>query len=126
MANTIAVDKVVVAGKEKRIRYKLTILAGNYTTAVRGTNGGELIDLTKATGIREADQFWGQKGPDRVYLLNGPGGFAAEVLPGADGLHWLLKMYSAPGTEIVNGTAYNAAVTGDLDFLVEATGRVCD
>lgn len=127
MANVITVDgpdAVRVTEREKLIRYKLTI-SGNYVQATRGQNVGEVIDLTKVVGVNKEDQFWGKNGPKRMYPVQGPAGYGVEILPGADNLHWLWKIYSAVGVEL-GAAAYPAAITGDLDILVEASGRVCD
>jgi hypothetical protein len=129
MPNVITVDgpnAVRVQEREKVIRYKLT-LSGAYVQAVRLSNVGELIDLTKVVGAGGApEQFWGPNGPLRGYVINGMGGFAAEIIPGADTLHWLLKVFgTTPGTELVAG-AYPAGITADVDTLVEFTGRPFD
>lgn len=126
MANALTVDKVVTGDREKRIRYRV-VLSGNYVQAVRGNNAGEVLDLNAATGSNQGDQFWGAKGPEKVYPIQGPAGYTVEILPGADGRHWLYKIYSAVGTELVAG-AYPAAITGDNlgDVMIEAVGREFD
>lgn len=128
MPNVLTVDTngVRIFPDEKRIRYTLT-LSGAYVQAVRGSNVGELIDLTKALNPSfQAEVFWGQKGPTRGYVMQGGiAGNDAEIIPGADSLHWLLKVFSSANTELGAG-AYNAAVTGDLDIIIEFTGRNFD
>jgi len=42
-----------------------------------------------------------------------PAGYTAQIVPGADGLHPILKIFSAPGTELAAG-AYPAAILADL------------
>jgi hypothetical protein len=125
MANVLTVDGVQavrIAEREKLIRVNC-VLSGNYVQApARGTNGGELIDLTKVVGIAGKEgQFWGPKGPARGYPLQGPAGFSAQLIPGADALHWVLKIWSSAGNEHAAG-AYEASITGDLDFYLEFTG----
>lgn len=126
MANALTVDKVVTGDREKRIRYQV-VLSGNYAQAVRGANTGEVLNLNGAAGGNHPDQYWGAKGPQRVYPIQGPAGYTVEILPGADGNHWLYKVYSAVGTELVAG-AYPAAITGDNlgDVMIEAVGREFD
>lgn len=126
MANVLTVDKAITGDREKRIRYRV-VLSGNYVQAVRGANTGELIILSSAAGANQPDQFWGPKGPERVYPIQGPAGYAVEFLPGADGNHWLMKIFSAAGTELL-AAAYPAAITADNlgDVLIEAVGREFD
>jgi hypothetical protein len=127
MPNVITVDgpdAVRMVEREKLIRYKLT-LSGAYVQAIRATNTGELIDLTKVVGVNKEDQFWGKNGPKRVYVVQAPAGYGVSILPGADGLHWLLKVWSAVGVELA-AAAYPAAITADVDVYLEASGRTCD
>ncbi len=128
MANVLTIDgpdAVRVSEREKLVRYNIT-LSGNYVQAVRGANTGEVIDLTKAVGANQLDQYWGQKGPRRVYALNqGSTGYTITVIPGADNLHWLLMIFSNVATQLAAG-AYPAGLTTDLDILLEATGRSFD
>ncbi len=127
MANVLTIDgpdAVRISEREKLVRYIIT-LSGAYVQAVRGTNTGEVLDLTKAVGANQADQYWGQRGPRRVYILNNGNGFNMQIIPGADNLHWLLRIFSASGAEQAAG-AYPAGLTGDLDVICEATGRSFD
>jgi len=94
MPNVMTVDAlgtnngVRVNEREKLVRWKL-VLSGNYVQHVRGSNVGELLDLTKTVGAGNApDQFWGPNGPSRVYVLNPGGtGYSLSTTPGADNLH---------------------------------------
>jgi len=97
--------------------YKVT-LSGNYVQAVRGSNTGEVLQPLSASNPNfKPKAYPGNKGFDRAYIIQGPGGNGAEIVPGADAFNWLLKLYSAANTQVTAG-AYNAAVTGDLDILV--------
>ena len=126
MPNVITVDgaqAVRVAEREKLVRYSC-VLSGNYVQAgAAGSAVGEIIDLTKAVGApgAPAGQFWGNKGPARGYALQGPAGFTAQLIPGADALHWILKVWSSAGNEHAAG-AYEASITGDTNFFLEFTG----
>lgn len=132
MANVLTVDALGVANgvrvneREKLVRYKLT-LSGAYVQHIRGTATGEVLDLTKVVGDPGvADQFWGPIGPSRVYILNAGGtGYSLSIVPGVDGLHWLLCVFSGVATELAAG-AYPAGLAADVDILVESTGRRFD
>jgi hypothetical protein len=108
--------------KQRFIRY-LVALSGSYVQAVRGSNVGEVLNLGSIqSGTFDPMQYWGYEGPKIVKLVNGPGLYIAEIVPGADAFHWLLKVSSTtPGTELAAG-AYPASITGDLDVYVEAWG----
>ena len=89
-------------------------------------NVGEVLDLTKVTGAFKEDQFWGPKGPIRVYVVNiGETGNSMSIVPGADNLHWLLVIYSGVATEFGAGV-YSAGLLADLDIYIEASGRRFD
>lgn len=123
-------DAVRLYEREKLIRYQV-ILSGSYVQHVRGTNTGELLDLTKspASALFQPQQFWGYKGPLKGYILNTGGtGYAMSIVPGADALHWLLCIFSGVATELAAGTyAANAAgLLTDLDITVEFSGRSFD
>jgi hypothetical protein len=119
MANIITVDETQPQEKFRTVRYKVAIQAGNYVQAVRGSNVGEVLSLGAALNPKnKPNSFWGKDGPDVGYPLQGPAGFGASIIPGADGLHWLLKIWASAGVEHA-AAAYEAAITGDLDFFVE-------
>jgi hypothetical protein len=124
MANAVTIQDpadVRVTEREKLIRYNIR-LSGNYVQHVRGQNVGEVIDLSKVVGINQYDQFWGQKGPRKVYIINvGESGYGFSIVPGADALHWLLVVYSGVATELAAG-AYPAPLLADLDITIEAAG----
>src|SRR4051812_25002679 len=99
-------DAVRLYEREKLIRYQI-VLTGSYVQAVRGTNVGELIDLTKTpgNGLFNPNQLWGYRGAIKGYILNtGSTGFSMSVIPGADGLHWLLVIFSGVATQLAAGT----------------------
>jgi hypothetical protein len=125
---TLQVDgpqAVQIMERTKIIRYRVT-LSNNpqgYVQAQRGTNNGELIDLTKALGSGgKEEQFWGARGPAIGYPLQGPGGVGCEILPGADSLHWLLKVYAVGSNNEHAGGNYEASILNDLDFLIAFEG----
>lgn len=123
-------NAAIVYEREKRVRYSVT-LSGSYVQHVRGSNVGEVLDLTKglSPSFDFANQFWGMRGPVRMYVLNPGGtGYQMTIVPGADSLHWLLAIYSGVATELAAGTyAANAAgLLTDLDIVVEATGVSAD
>ena len=131
MANVMTIDSggvsqgVRVNEREKIIRYNVA-LSGLYTQAVRGANTGEVLDLTKVTGVFAPDQFWGLRGPVRLYPVNnGSTGYSMSIIPGADSLHWLLMIFSGVATQL-NAGAYPAGLTTDLDIFCEASGRRFD
>ena len=115
--------------EEKTITYSVA-LSGNYTQFIRGTNTGELLDLTKVVSTQYLPgQFWGPVGPRVVYMLNtGSTGYSMSVVPGADLLHWLLVIYSGVAAQLAAGgyAANAAALLTDLDIKVEARGRKFD
>lgn len=115
MANTMAVQDVQVGERATVYIHRVT-LSGSYTQVSRGSNTGEVLTPNTASN----PNFLAKPSAahyDRAYPLQGPGGFSAELIPGADDTHWLLKVYSSAGTEHV-AAAYEATITGDLDFLV--------
>lgn len=99
--------------------YIFTItLTGSYVQAVRGTNTGELLLPLNASNPNFFPKgFPGIKGFKRAYVIQGGGGNGTQIIPGADPLHWLLKFFSAANTQLTAG-AYNAAITGDVDFMI--------
>jgi hypothetical protein len=120
-------NAVRVYEREKLIRYSVT-LSGAYVNAVRGSNVGEVLDVTKVLSptTYQSNQSWGYKGPVRLYVLTpGNTGYGMTILPGADAFHWLLKIFSTVTGELAAG-AYPAALTTDLDIVVEATGLAFD
>ena len=132
MPNVMTVDNngVQVVEKFKTVVARV-VLSGNYVQAVRGTNVGEVLlpnTLALAAGnpglIPGAG--WGLTGPGRAYIINGPAGLGAEMLPGADNFHWLLRLFNpTTGAELAAG-AYAALNLADLDFKVAFEGRNID
>jgi hypothetical protein len=132
MSNTMIIDTngVQVVEKFKTVVGKVT-LTGNYVQAVRGANVGEVLlpnSLNTAAGnpgfIPGAG--WGLAGPGRAYIINGPAGLGAEMIPGADNFHWLLRLFNpTTGAELAAG-AYAALNLADLDFKVAFEGRNID
>lgn len=121
MPNILTVDETQPQEKFRTVRYKVAIQAGNYVQAVRGSNVGEVLNLNGALNpLGKTNALWGKDGPDRGYPLQGPAGFGVSIIPGADGLHWLLKVWGSVGVEHVAG-AYEAAIVADVDFLIEFT-----
>jgi len=117
MANALALQEVQTGNNVDVYVYKLT-LSGNYVQAVRGTNTGERLQPLNASNLNfNPKAFPGNKGFKRGYVIQGGAGNGVEIIPGADALNWLLKVFSAVNTELVAG-AYNAAITGDLDFTI--------
>lgn len=118
MPNTMALQEVQTGNLVDVYIYKVT-LSGSYVQAVRLANTGEQLKPFAATNPNFLPKgFPGTKGFKRGYPLQGPGGFSASIIPGADIFTWLLKMFgTTPGTELAAG-AYAAGVTGDLDFMV--------
>lgn len=127
-ANTMVIDTngVQVVEKFKTIVYKVT-LTGAYVQAVRLSNVGEvLIPNSGANNAFLAGAAWGLTGPGRAYIINGPAGLGAEMLPGADNFHWLLKLFNpTTGAELAAGN-YAALNLADLDFKVAFEGRNID
>jgi hypothetical protein len=117
MANQLTVLNVSPMFKSKRVRYGLA-LSGNY---VQVSNGGEVLAINSATGAFLPGEFWGYTGPQWGDPTQPNGGYTMQIIPGADGLHWILKVWSAPGTELAAG-AYPAAITGDANAFVEFWG----
>lgn len=128
MANVLTISEVNavrVSEREKAIRYNV-VLSGAYVQAVAGADTGEVLKLEGAAnpGL-QANAFWGQKGPARVYNVTGPAGYGVELILGGNPNHWLMKIFSAVGTELAAG-AYPAAITGDANITIEASGRAFD
>lgn len=124
MPNTTAVQDVQPDIPTTIYIHKVT-LTGSYVAAVPGSNVGEVIVPNSASNPKNlakpvASAYL------RGYVINGPAGFSAEIKPGADSLHWLLKLFgTTPGTELAAG-AYGAGLTGDTDILVAFEARRCD
>jgi hypothetical protein len=127
-ANTMAVDLngVQQVEKFKTIIYKVT-LAGNYVQSVRLQNVGEVLQPNLASNPAFLPgASWGLAGPSRAYIINGPAGLGAEMIPGADNFHWLLRLFNpVTGAELAAG-AYAALQLADLDFKVAFEGRCID
>ena len=125
MANVLTVKKATKAGggalNERKVRYSC-VLSPQNTQAVRGSNVGEVLNLGTATGNNDPMEFWGYTGPSFGEVLQGPAGYVCQIIPGADGLHWLLKVWSGVGTELPAG-AYPAAILADtLDMIIQFRG----
>lgn len=113
--------------REKLIRYSVA-LTGSYVVAVRGTNTGEVIDLTKSPANANFSpmELWGYKGPVRGYVISpGFAGYAMSIVPGADALHWLLVIFSTLTAQLAAG-AYPGALTADADIVLEFSGQIFD
>ena len=128
MSNVMTIDDnaVQVLEKSKTITYKV-VLSGNYVQAVRLANTGEVLVPNNAANPQFLPGgIWGLNGPRRAYVINGPAGLGAEILPGADNFHWLLKLFNpTTGAELAAG-AYAALQTADLDFKIAFEGRAID
>lgn len=120
MPNVLTILEVSPMIKQRRIRYGV-VLTGAYVQAVRGTNVGEVLIPNNAIGKFDSQQYWGFQGPKFGEASQVPAGYTATLLPGADSLHWLLKLFSAPGTELAAG-AYPAGILADIDAVVEFWG----
>lgn len=129
MANvlTVKVNGVRVSEREKLVRYGVT-LSGSYATHTRGTAIGEILNLNAAANPSfAAEALWGTKGPDAVYVVNvGNTGFSMSIVPGVDGLHWQLVIFSGVATEQAPATYASLNLTTDLDIIIEASGRSFD
>lgn len=113
--------------REKLIRYSIA-LAGNYVQHVRGSNVGEVINLTVAPSNANFSpmELWGYKGPVRGYILNTGGtGYSMSIVPGADAYHWLLCIFSGVAAELAAG-AYPAPLVADADIVIEFSGQSFD
>lgn len=113
--------------REKLLRYSV-VLSGAYVQAIRGTNVGEVLDLTKVppNALGVSNSSWGYRGPVRMYVINpGSNGNGMVIIPGADAFHWILKIFSGVGAELAAG-AYPAGLLADLDIVAEATGNNFD
>jgi hypothetical protein len=133
MANILTIDSggvsqgVRINEREKIIRYNVA-LSGAYTQFTRLQNVGEVLNLGAVVGVFKEDQFWGQKGPVRGYVVNiGATGFSMSIIPGADNLHWLLAIFSGVSTQLGGGVTYASnGLSTDLDIFVEFSGRRFD
>lgn len=107
--------------KGRSIRYNVR-LTGAYVQAVRGANTGEVLNLGTATGTNEPEQYWGYQGPSPTggKVINSPAGTNGKILPGADGLHWLLQLWVG-ANELAAGN-YTAGQLADLDIYIEFDG----
>ena len=120
MANTMILQDVQVGERTTLYVHKVT-LSGSYVQAVRGSNTAELLAPNAASN----PNFFAKPSAGeylRAYPLQGPGGFSCEILPGSNATSWLLKVYGSSGTEHT-AAAYEAAITGDLDFYVGFEAR---
>lgn len=127
MANALTVLKVVQIKNQKTVTYSV-VLSGNYVQAVQGTAAGEALNLNAAANpgfIPGAN--WGLTGPKYVRTVTdgSPDGLAADVIPGIDRLHPLLKLWTANDTELAAG-AYSAAEKADTNLILEAVGGPTD
>jgi hypothetical protein len=117
MANLMALQEVQHSQDVTVYIYKVT-LSGSYAAATRGSNIGEQLKPFAASNPNFLpNAFPGNKGFKRGYALQGPAGNGTSILPGADIFTWLVKLFASANTEVTPG-AYNAAITGDQDFLV--------
>lgn len=120
MANQLTVLGSNPMFKQRRIRYGLT-LAGLYVQAVPGSNVGEVLIPGNAVGKFDPEQYWGFQGPTHGEVSQPIQGYGAQIVPGADSQHWLLRLFSSPGTELAAG-AYAAGVLADLYAYIEFWG----
>lgn len=129
MANVLTINDLNAVREEQRentITYSVA-LSGAYVQHTRGQNVGEVLAVNTALNpFYLPKAYWGQIGPRVMYPLNtGATGYAMSCCPGADGLHWLLIIFSAIATELAAG-AYPVALITDLDIKVEGRGRTVD
>ena len=115
MAVALAIQKVDVSRRQKRIFYGATF-SGNYAT------GGDTLDFAAATNPKFEAAAYPSRAPDVIIVHGAPGGNPAEGVLGTDMTNSLIKMFSASDTELGAG-AYNAAVTGDGNIVIEAVWR---
>lgn len=118
MATVITLRRFDQTRRRTEREYQVAF-SGNYTT------GGAVLDLTAALDPKflAAGYLGGifdlgllQDGSIVARLNRFPGGYTGEIVVNGSATGWanayLLKLYSAPGTELAAG-AYPAAVTGD-------------
>lgn len=117
MANQLSIVQAVLLYKQKRVRYNL-LLSGVY---VQVANGGEILNLNGASGVYDSDQYWGYQGPKWGTVEQPPAGYPAQIVPGVDSLHPILKVFSAVGVELAAG-AYPAAILAELNAFIEFWG----
>lgn len=130
MANVLTITAIQPLDRFKIVRYNC-VLSGNY---VQVANGGEVLTLNSALNPSIlAGGYWGLTGPSFTqgrlgtgYPLQGPGGLAAEIFPGVDGLHPILKLFDpTTGNELATGP-YPAKVTVDTQFNLAFEGKLTD
>lgn len=128
MPNLMTVQAVQPENRFKLVRYSV-VLSGNY---VQVANGGEVLSLNQALNPGFlAGAGWGLTGPNPArqgagYSLQGPGGLAAEIVPGVDAFHPILKLFDpTTGNELAAGP-YPAKASGDANFSVAFEGKLTD
>jgi hypothetical protein len=84
--------------------------------------GGDTVNLTAiSVPLGVSDGAIGYPGKITEYqVLKFAGGYVAELVPGTTLANWLLRVYSAAGTELATG-AYPAAILADT-FLISLVG----
>ncbi len=91
------------------------VLSVTVSTGTSLTIGGDTLNLTAITAaLGQSDATIGYPGTITQYevtKLNA--GYPAIIIPGPTLATWLLKLYSAPGTELATG-AYSAALLADV------------
>lgn len=91
------------------------VLSVTVSTGTSLTIGGDTLNLTAiTTKLGQTDGAIGFPGKIEQYnvtRLNS--GYPAIIIPGPTLATWLLKIYSAPGTELATG-AYSAALLADV------------
>lgn len=105
--------------RQKTIKVKAAPLAGNYVP------GGLTLDLTAITDPTFQGSCFPGSIPNFIQVENAPVGYSAEVVPsgivGATLANaYLLKIYTAPGTEMT-AIAIPAALVADY-FLLALVG----
>jgi hypothetical protein len=118
MPNQLTIVQAANVWKQKKVRYNVD-LSGNYGQAAGVAP--EVLNLNGATGNYDPDQYWGYQGPKFVSITNLPAGYNCQIVPGADALHPILKVFSSEGVELAAG-AYPAALAAELNFFIEAWG----
>jgi hypothetical protein len=117
MANstvTLTATDKDISRRKKILTISVAIGAGNYVP------GGLPCDLTKVLNPKLLSGAKPATLPKKGVVINSPAGYNGEFILGATMQTCLLKIYSAPGTELAAG-ATPAAIVAD-PFQVEISG----
>lgn len=101
-----------ITRRKRRLVIQGTV-SGNYVT------GGIPVDWTTVTNPKMLPGGRPRSNPLLGEVLNTPGGYSAEFIPGTTMKNWLLKVYTGGGAELAAAAFPGALIAAPFQFEVQ-------